>query len=278
MISAEIIADSVHPTGNSRLTTMRLTYPRFVHSEFMTHRMFSRNAASSRAIPFKRMVKAVLQDPAYPVEWGSNKPGMQAGKSIRFPFLAKAIWTAALYAAAAFALALHGLGLHKQIVNRLLEPFCFITVLVTGTDEAWSNFFWLRDHPDADPTIAKMAKAAKEAYANSKPATLATGEWHIPFAPKMTTSLKDAHIVSVARCARVSYSTPGDTADSRYDADKRLYERLVGSDPKHASPAEHQACAIPMTADPAQGGNFGKGWLQLRKTLSGEANLSMFKS
>ncbi len=276
-ISAEVIADSLHPTNGSRLTTMKLTYPRFVHSEFMTHRMFSRNAASSRAIPFTKMREAVLKDIAYPVEWGSNKPGMQAGEQIKAVFLAKALWTLSAYIVSIFATYLHLLGLHKQIVNRLLEPFCHITVLVTGSDAAWSNFFWLRDHKDADPTIAKMAKAAKEAYVDSKPNELSIGQWHLPYVDGHM-GLKDAHTVSVARCARVSYALPGQTSKSNLEADKKLYERLLGANPKHASPAEHQACAIPATASAEQGGNLGQGWMQLRKTLSGEANLTMFRS
>jgi hypothetical protein len=258
---------------------MKLTYPRFVHSEFMTHRMFSRNAASSRAIPFAKMREAVLKDIAYPVEWGSNKPGMQAGEQIKAVFLAKALWTVSAYIVSIFATYLHLLGLHKQIVNRLLEPFCHITVLVTGSDAAWSNFFWLRDHKDADPTIAKMAKAAKEAYVNSQPKELSIGQWHLPYADNSPSRLmKQQHIISVARCARVSYALPGIAPVSTLEADTKLYDRLLGANPKHASPAEHQACAIPGTASAEQGGNLGQGWMQLRKTLSGEANLTMFRS
>ena len=47
---AEVLIDSVNPAGQ-RLTTFVLRFPRFVLSEFNTHRMFSRNASSSRAIP-----------------------------------------------------------------------------------------------------------------------------------------------------------------------------------------------------------------------------------
>jgi len=278
VIEAKIIADSLHPSGRSRLTTMRLTYPRFVHSEFMTHRMFSRNAASSRAIPFHRMRKAVLSDVACPVEWGSNKPGMQAGASIRFPKAAKAVWHAAAWVAAGFATVLNLMGLHKQIVNRVLEPFSHITVLVTGSDAAWSNFFWLRDHKDADPTIAALAAVTKKAYLASEPAPLRVGEWHLPYADNHPSRLmKQQHVISIARCARVSYMLPGQDKQSTFEDDKRLYDRLVGSDPKHASPAEHQAAALPLTANPEQGGNLGIGWMQLRKTLSGEANLTMFR-
>src|SRR3954463_15005916 len=77
MIEAKVILDSISPFGK-RLTTFVLTYPRFVHAEFMTHRAFSRNAASSRAIPAWKIRRSVRMDPAMPVYWGMNQPGMQA--------------------------------------------------------------------------------------------------------------------------------------------------------------------------------------------------------
>ena|SRR3990172_10692569 len=87
MYSARILCDSesiYHKIGEhgNRLTTMEITYPRFVHSELMTHRMFSRNAASSRAIPISKMIEAVERDPVIPVWWGKNQSGMQARKEL----------------------------------------------------------------------------------------------------------------------------------------------------------------------------------------------------
>src|SRR4051812_11787989 len=81
MIKAEIIADSLNPSG-SRLTTFILEYPRFVHAELMTHRMFSKNAASSRAIPIEKMIQQVIDNPAMPVWWGKNQSGMQAKEEL----------------------------------------------------------------------------------------------------------------------------------------------------------------------------------------------------
>jgi thymidylate synthase ThyX len=50
MITAKIIADSVNKSsGSKRITTFILTYPRFIHAELLTHRTFSRNAASCLA-------------------------------------------------------------------------------------------------------------------------------------------------------------------------------------------------------------------------------------
>src|ERR1700742_2095163 len=76
-ITAKIICDSVSEAG-VRLTTFELMYPRFIHAELMTHRAFSRNAASSRAIPIETMLRRIEENPAMPVFWAANQKGMQA--------------------------------------------------------------------------------------------------------------------------------------------------------------------------------------------------------
>ena len=84
MYKCEIIADSLSPQGN-RLTTFKLTYPRIIHSELMTHRVFSRNSASSRAIPFEKMVKMVEEDPFIPIAWQKDHKGMQGSEYAQYP-------------------------------------------------------------------------------------------------------------------------------------------------------------------------------------------------
>lgn len=167
--------------GNIRLTTMVLRYPRFIHSEFMTHRVFSRNAASSRAIPIKKMIEQVEKDPAQPVFWGKNQPGMQAKEELDPVRKERAIlyWGAAAYAMVNHAHMLDSLGVHKQIVNRLLEPWQYMETLVTSTD--WANFYALRYHPDAQPEIQTLARAMLEAHQASTPTELKLGDWHLPF-------------------------------------------------------------------------------------------------
>ena len=165
-ITATVIADSI-ADGCPRLTTMQLRYPRFIHSEMMTHRAFSRNASSSRAIPVGRLIQDVIDDPAMPIYWGCNKPGMQAGGEIELKGMADWEWRSALRMSVDSARYMSKLGLHKQIVNRILEPFAHINVLVTATD--WDNFFALRDHPDAQPEIAALAQEMKIAMVESTP-------------------------------------------------------------------------------------------------------------
>lgn len=264
-ITAKVIADSVN-TYDQRITTLELQYPRFIHSEFMTHRVFSRNAASSRAIPVAKMIEQVRHDPAMPVHWGKNQPGMQAHQEVPHAEHVKDLWRQAARLAADQAEALAAVGLHKQVANRLLEPFQLMRTIVTATE--WSNFFHLRDHDDAQPEIRALAVAMREAMEASTPKRLREGEWHLPYVLESEVRLVREEVLrmlSTARCARVSYLThDGQTPD--VDKDIALYERLVGSHPIHASPAEHQATPAKYATD--RSGNF-KGWIQHRKLIEG---------
>lgn len=264
MYSAKILADSIGPNG-SRLTTMEITYPRFVHSEFMTHRVFSRNAASSRAIPISKMIERVMNDPVLPVWWGKNQSGMQANEELTGENLeqVKKYWYEARDDAVDIVRCLSNEGLHKQIANRLLEPFMWITVIVSATE--WKNFFELRCHPDAQPEIQKIAYMIKELYDNNKPIKLGVGEWHLPLVDgndggelyDSGFTINDVVRISVGRCARVSYLTHDGKRDPQ--ADIELHDRLMKSG--HWSPFEHVAQA---TKYQQWDGNFF-GWMQYRK-------------
>lgn len=263
MYSCRILADSLSPNGN-RLTTFEITYPRFVHSELMTHRMFSRNSASSRAIPIKTMIQNVLDDPVMPVWWGKNQAGMQAKEELTDDALsnAKRNWLLARDDAIENCGILADIGLHKQIANRLLEPWMWITVIVSATD--WDNFFHLRCHPDAQPEIQKIAYMMQDSYSYAVPTK---AYYHLPLMDQWTKDWagdKDALVkkVSVGRCARVSYLTHDGKRDPQADVD--LCDRLIQSG--HWSPFEHVATA--METDEYYG-NF-RGWLQFRKEFAEE--------
>jgi Thymidylate synthase complementing protein len=264
MIKAEIVADSIN-YNNIRLTTLKLAYPRFIHAEFMTHRVFSRNASSSRAEPVAKHIERIKDEYAEPIHWGQNQPGMQAKAEIseETKRAARAEWWAAKEAAIAHAKKLNDLGVHKQIVNRVLEPFSYINVVVTATE--WDNFFELRLHPDAQPEIRELAYQMRVAMKGSHPKPLVNGEWHLPFidkVEKVSHPIEDLLRFSVARCARVSYLTHDKKAPNPKD-DIVLFERLVGSVPIHASPTEHQATPLEST-DFCR--NF-RGWMQYRELL-----------
>lgn len=299
-ISAKIICDSISPQG-VRLTTMLLRYPRFVHAEFMTHRVFSRNASSSRAIPVEKMIQAVIDDPAMPIHWGMNQKGMQAAHelSIDEQRIAQRRWLDGMASAVTTARQLNDLGLHKQIVNRVIEPWAHITVVVTATE--WNNFLHLRDHEDAQPEIAELARQCRVELELNDPVPLKDGEWHLPFIdlkveyPVVERMLQVGRItrdmpkpfevydvlikMSAARCARTSYLTH-DKLLPAIDDDVALYERLVGGEPLHASPTEHQATPDTWNKGDFEGygakwgnphlhGNL-PGWMQHRKFLHNE--------
>lgn len=280
-IYAKVITDSVSPSG-VRLTTLELQYHRFVHSEMMTHRMFSRNASSSRAIPIEKMIAAVRNSPAKPIHWGKNQPGMQAREELTGMELdaVKNDWKYASVRMAEVAQLMSDMGLHKQVVNRLLEPFQWIKVIVTATE--YDNFFALRCHADAQPEIAQLALRMKEAMEASIPVELQPGEWHLPYVnlwefDDSGDPLPEAIKCSVARCARVAVLKHDGTHPSIED-DLKLYDRLVGSSPEHASPCEHVATPMDNPSFDIPGishmdkfgnywsGNF-KGWRMYRKIL-----------
>lgn len=268
MYDVKIVLDSI--ANGKRLVTFQLTYPRYIHAELMTHRVFSRNASSSRAIPAAKLIENSLKNAVYPIRWGKNQAGMQASMedlSDNDSIAAKEIWDEMMIACANGVRALSELGLHKQWANRPLEWFGTISVVVTATE--WDNWFELRDHPDAQPEIQHLAKMMRVAMDESVPEALYAGDWHLPYITKeekMTIASADTLKMSVARCARVSYLThDGQTPDK--EKDLALYDRLVGSVPLHASPTEHQATPFNATLHSEQlQGNF-RGWSQYRKFI-----------
>jgi hypothetical protein len=185
-ITARVLADSVNPRG-ARLTTFVLRYPRYVHAEFMTHRAFSRNAASSRAVPFPKALARVMEDPAMPLVWGKNQSGMVAAGPLpdilpdtpdgwsmpQYDRLTKGWaegkWLGARDSAAHYATDLYadGEGLHKQHVSRIIEPWSHIEVVCSAT--ALGNWYHLRMAPDAMPEMQALAKAMQHAQDNSVP-------------------------------------------------------------------------------------------------------------
>lgn len=243
MIEAKVILDSANNEG-CRLTTLELIYPRFIHAEFMTHRMFSRNASSSRAIPIERMLEQIRKQPAMPIHWGKNQPGMQAREELcaSGQDYCSNQWLNASRDAGCWTKRLLDGGLHKQVANRLLEPFQWIKVIVTATE--WDNFFKLRYHEDAQPEMMVLAEHMMKVMNNSSPVTLLPGQWHAPYYygsftdekgnPDVETALK----LSVARCARVSYLNH-DNSTPDIEKDIALADRLLKDG--HMSPFEHQA-------------------------------------
>jgi len=294
LITAKIIADSISSDG-IRMTTMEIEYPRFILAELNTHRMLSKNSASSRAIPVAAMHDHIRENTAAPVYWGKNQPGMKAKEELQGSDKSWAayLWTQARDAALDVARQLNDLGSHKQITNRITEPFMIMKTVISGTE--WRNFFWLRDHHDAQPEIHELASKMFNAYDASTPNELQPGEWHLPYvgtARYVPTgelqyfhgefdqiSLEDAKVVSASCCAQVSYRKQDDSLEKAH----KIYKQLIESEPAHASPVEHQATPMKRPHsfadegtthvdrnEQAWSGNL-RGWTQFRKLIPNEA-------
>lgn len=258
--SAKIIADSVSVDGD-RITTMQVTGHRFILAEFNTHRVLSRNSASSRAIPLRKQLERIRADLAWPVTWPVEQKGMQGGEplSAEDQHQVRNEWRMASEDAALAAERIGvKFGVHKSVANRLLEPFMQHTIVVTAT--AWDNFFALRTDADAQPEIRVLAEAMQAAYVESTPTQVRPFGWHLPYvdeqdweAMRHRTALGENMTpqmcqVSAARCARVSYLTQEGKRDIEVDLglyDRLVTDRVAASKPVHWSPLEHVATPWP---------------------------------
>ena len=265
-IEVKLIKHSASADTGKPIATFQLKYHRYILSEVNTHRMLSRNSSSSRAIPIAKTIDQVRNSPAMPIHWGKNIPGMQATEQLEGSELedAKRIWLEAANKVADLAEELDRLGIHKQVGNRIMEPFTYISTIVTSTE--WDNFFELRAHPDAQPEFHELAVKMRDAMENSTPTILNVGDWHLPYISDEEATTLDTELLikmSAARCARVSYLTH-DGKKPNIDNDLKLYDRLVGSVPLHASPIEHQATPLIDEYEPSR--NF-RGWSQYREMV-----------
>lgn len=291
-ISAKVVTDSIGESA-PRLTTLECELPRFIHAELMTHRVLSRNASSSRAIPTKRMHRNIRDNPALPVSFRMNEPGMQGFTEAPVDIRDEALRLISLHREFSIDIAekLDALGLHKQTVNRYTEPHQHIKVVLTSCQ--WDNFDWLRIHKMADPTMAALAEAIYEARKASNPISLSPGEFHLSYITDSDhirveqmqnkggfTEIQILLRMSAARCARTSYNN-FDGKPTSIEDDLALYTKLIERpedlpfEPLHASPVEHQATPdrflprIQKWDRPDLHGNL-PGWVQHRKLIPGE--------
>lgn len=230
-IKAEIVGHSLSPQGDELISVL-CTFPRIILAEVNTHRMLSKNTSSSRAIPFNKMVEAVQNNPFIPIAWQKEHKGMQGNEYITDELeieFATSNWLAAKKDAIKWAEALNGNNSYpsvtKQLCNRLLEPFMWTTMLITGSKEGWDNFFnlrcpqyklgdeifkskkdwknrlekdlnnktddktplfWLRiNKGQAEIHMMALAECIYDAVNESTPEQLNPGQWHVPFIDKI---------------------------------------------------------------------------------------------
>jgi thymidylate synthase ThyX len=249
-ITAKVVCDSVCTNG-VRITTLEVEYPRFIHSELMTHRMISKNCSSSRAIPINKMVDQILNNMAVPEYFGANKSGMQAVEEVQFPDLARKMWIASGRQAVEDSLTLaKDFNIHKQISNRITEPFQMMKVLLTATE--WDNFFNLRIEKDAQPEIVLLAYKIYTAMQDSNPVEIQSGEWHLPYIERGFDSKGEIHYylstgeeVDLETAKKISASCSAQTSyrknDESVDKAIKIFDMLINAEVKHSSPFEHLA-------------------------------------
>lgn len=295
MITSKIISGSKSYFTGTKITTFEVSIHRYVLSELNTHRMLSRNSSSSRAVPIESNIDNILKDTAIPIHWGLNQPGMVADDEIDYGLIeqAKLIWLNARDNAIKSALELKKLGIHKQVANRLVEPFSYQKIIITATE--WDNFFWLRNHKDAQPEFRYLANMMLEQYNNFEFETLYKDEWHTPYVKHHrcpdgilyyldsndnNLTKEEALQISASCSAQVSYRKNDDTLDKADTIFNMLNLFNEGEETrKHSSPIEHQATPFDLsnfkgitnfTEDDSWSGNF-KNWIQYRHTFKNES-------
>ena len=279
MIKANIVQDSSLPTGE-RLLTYNLRYGRLIHSELLRHRAASHSVKSSRAIPTKKYRKEVEKDPYIPVKFGTNQKGMQAGKQTA---ASVAYGTRIWKLSAKFACLAHSLmelvNVHKEVSNRILEPYVWVEETLTVEEDALREIAKLRIHNDAQEDIRAVLEEMIYELEKSSTIVLEENQWHVPYVVRQingsmvykdndgkTLTLDEAIICSAARCARSSYANH-DNSTTTYENDTKLAERLIGSEPMHLSPFEHQARPFANDQEKFDYGSNFRHFFQQRKAI-----------
>lgn len=283
----EVIQYTKSPYNDTAIATLRCTYPRYIHSEVMTHRMFSRNSASSRATPTKVLLERIRSNPAFFTQLGINQSGMNASQVLNEKqaeeFKSEWLEMANLVADKVENWT-EKYNLHKQVVNRILEPFMMTTTIITATE--WDNFFMTRLAEGVEPTMYDLADCMFTALTTAKVfcdtqnqthSTIAC--MHLPFVDIeeiQNEPLGDCVKHSVARCARCTIMSNVTKKKSTLEEDAKLFDRLITAKPTmHASPFEHQAVA---TKSREAYFNLRGGWMSYRYFLENQTDFMIFSS
>lgn len=245
-MKVKLLADSISPKGH-RVTSIYAYYPRYIHSELLTHRVFSRNSSSSRAMRLKD------QEIWIPTFY-EDGPGMQTKVLCKDQGWRRAKWIEAYYTTLQTA---RSLQCHHSVANRLIEPFTFIHTIITATE--WENFFKLRCHPDAEVSMQQLAGMIKEVIDQSTPVER---HWHCAFYSGETEPSTDDMLLAAAKCARISYAVDLESYPFTADEDRKLYGKLVKNG--HASPFEHGGKMEGMWPGKVKN---QEGWVTLRSHL-----------
>jgi len=280
MIKAKIVQDSSLPTGE-RLLTFSVMYGRLIHSELLRHRAASHSVKSSRAIPTHKYRAEVMEKIYVPVKFGTKKRGMQAGEpTFLTKFYGEKIWKLSSKFACFFHWMMEKFGIHKEVANRVLEPYVWVEETITVEADALKEIANLRIHDDAQEDVRRIVEEMVYEMDRSTPVELNQEQWHVPYVVRRQVenemiytdnngnklTLDQAIVCSAARCARSSYANH-DNSMSSYDKDIGLAKQLIGSEPMHLSPFEHQARPFIDDTEKSQYGSNFRNFFQQRKAI-----------
>jgi len=285
----KIKADSISAYSNKRCTTFLLeNFPYRLIQEPSTHRLIkwgstyeqfglgdtnpftehvSRNSASTRAIPVRKLVDKILENPYIPT-FTRNQPGMQGNDNLTQDEVNDLtdLYLNSMHTQLNFALWMGEKNAHKQEINGILSPYMRIPILCTATE--WNNFFNLRNHSAVHPDLHEFAKEMQTLYNSnySNAKVIEIDDYHLPYYTDDLSSYSKLNILKIctARNARLSYYK----FDGEYkpEDDIKIYDEKLLSDPLHGSPFEHN---LKVTDTDQNYANFTGGWISTRKILEG---------
>lgn len=311
-IKAEIVAHSRNIETGDELITYRLTYPRMLLAQVNTYKQITKITSSSRAQPFNKVVEVIENDPFIPLAYQRAHKGMQGTEyftdeeEIRQRDLE---WLTARDKAVEQAKKLNDLGVTKQVTNRILEAYMWVTQLVTGTREAYEHLFnqrcpeyevggvkgrskkemgldlsdeeWLTcNKGHAEIHFMDLAEKMYDALRDSEPKELKPGELHIPYldTPLMTPDLSPEDVIkySCGLTAHTSYTTIGDGTKMTIEKARGLFDHCLENGHYSVFEMIGKAMSKDELDDPRRRGF--RGFIQLRGHLEDGNDLKSFLS
>lgn len=273
--------------------TFEIEAPRFILPEHNTHRETSKNVQSSRAVPFKRTIQLIEENPWIPVHWGKNQAGMTSKEQFTGDELKQVqeLFVEMRESSIHFAKRLAEFDPHKQWAARTIENWGMTKIVMSSTWSGICNLLWLRKDESAQPEFEVIASLLYDCIKESVPQKLQPGQWHLPYVKTIidndsiqyfdstgeSLSLSDAKKISASCCAQASYRRLNDTKEKAME----IYEKLFSGPKLHMSPTEHQATPVLSKNDDGithytatEGlpcsGNL-KGWIQYRQLFKQNA-------
>lgn len=274
LTDAKVIEHSVDHLGHE-LVTIEATMHRFVLAELNTHRAFSRNSQSSRAIPVMTQLARLADAPAMFLKLPAEQSGMSGGAPLQGEDLQRAMEYLEDIANHTYQRTLeyiettekkNGKRLHKSLMNRPLEWFMWHRVVITSAE--WQNFFSQRCSPAAQPEFEACANAIRDAIEKSDPISRVVHTPYLTDDERQTLDRGNQMRVSSSRCAGVSYLNHDREPNVKADLDR--YRKLTSATPPHWSPLEHVAVQTGATGVLRVRGNFAPHWVQMRQLVESD--------